>query len=160
MADKEARGFCSHCEKQVLVRKKRTNHVLHAILSIITVGTWIIIWLLCGWACARKPWRCTICGEKSKKVRDGGDMLKVVGKHSKKKRLKKEKMDIIKEKIDASEEAKERWAKAREEGIEEEEIKEEEVKLDVDVKTMNEKAKKKYKKELKKIERGRDGFQL
>ena len=30
------------------MRKKDTSHILHLILSIITVGMWIPIWLLCG----------------------------------------------------------------------------------------------------------------
>ena len=30
----------------LLSKKKKTNHVLHLLLSIITVGIWIIIWIL------------------------------------------------------------------------------------------------------------------
>jgi len=29
-------------------QKKKTNHILHLILSIITGGLWIVIWLLVG----------------------------------------------------------------------------------------------------------------
>ena len=29
-------------------QKKQTSHVLHLLLSVITGGFWLIIWLLCG----------------------------------------------------------------------------------------------------------------
>jgi hypothetical protein len=30
----------------LLSQKKQTNHVLHLLLSIVTVGAWLIVWLL------------------------------------------------------------------------------------------------------------------
>lgn len=30
------------------MRKHKTSHILHLILSIITCGAWVFIWLLCG----------------------------------------------------------------------------------------------------------------
>ena len=30
----------------MLSKKKKTNHVLHLLLSIITAGIWIIFWIL------------------------------------------------------------------------------------------------------------------
>ena len=30
------------------MRKKKTMHILHLILSVLTGGFWLIIWLLCG----------------------------------------------------------------------------------------------------------------
>lgn len=30
----------------VLLKGKKVNHVLHAILSLITAGVWLIVWLL------------------------------------------------------------------------------------------------------------------
>jgi hypothetical protein len=29
-------------------QKKKTNHVLHLLLSILTGGLWIVIWVVCG----------------------------------------------------------------------------------------------------------------
>ena len=29
-------------------QKKQTSHILHLLLSVITGGFWLIIWLLCG----------------------------------------------------------------------------------------------------------------
>ena len=33
---------------QLQQRKKKTSHVLHLLLSVITGGVWLIIWALCG----------------------------------------------------------------------------------------------------------------
>jgi hypothetical protein len=54
----EASGYCTHCEKQVLIRRKGTNHVLHLLLTLVTGGLWLIVWILCaikigGWHCAQ-----------------------------------------------------------------------------------------------------------
>ena len=32
----------------VLVKGRRTNHILHLLLSIITVGVWLPVWILLG----------------------------------------------------------------------------------------------------------------
>lgn len=31
-------GYCPYCEKQVLIQKKGTSHILHLFLSLITCG--------------------------------------------------------------------------------------------------------------------------
>lgn len=37
----------THQEVAVLLsKKKKTSHILHLVLSILTVGLWILIWLL------------------------------------------------------------------------------------------------------------------
>ncbi len=30
------------------MRKKKTSHILHLILSVITAGAWIIVWIICA----------------------------------------------------------------------------------------------------------------
>ena len=60
MAEDKKSGFCKQCNKQVVVFRKGTNHILHLILSVITVGIWLIIWL--GAAVKIGGWRCTECG--------------------------------------------------------------------------------------------------
>jgi len=42
-------GRVSYTDQEVAVmlsKKKKTNHVLHLLLSIITAGIWIIFWIL------------------------------------------------------------------------------------------------------------------
>jgi len=48
--------FCEDCNKNVRGTRKATNHILHLILTICTVGFWLIIWVLSaikfgGWSC-------------------------------------------------------------------------------------------------------------
>lgn len=56
----ESTGFCRNCDRQVLIRRKSTNHVLHLLLTLCTFGLWLIIWLLVGVRVG--GWRCSACG--------------------------------------------------------------------------------------------------
>lgn len=59
----EASGFCKGCNRQVVVRRKGTNHVLHLMLTVLTVGFWSWVWLLS--AIKIGGWRCSQCGLKA-----------------------------------------------------------------------------------------------
>jgi hypothetical protein len=57
MSTEEASGFCTYCNRWVLVRRERANHVLHALLTLFFCGLWLIPWALAsirigGWGCA------------------------------------------------------------------------------------------------------------
>lgn len=54
-------GYCNVCKKQVRLMKKGTNHWLHLILTILTGGLWIIIWLFS--AITWDDWYCVYCGK-------------------------------------------------------------------------------------------------
>jgi zinc-ribbon domain len=60
MVAQEASGFCKGCNRQVVVRRQGTNHVLHLLLALVTVGIWIPIWLLLSIKIG--GWRCGSCG--------------------------------------------------------------------------------------------------
>lgn len=62
MADKQASQFCYVCDQQRLFQKPRINHVLHLILTLVTVGLWGIVWIILGISNSAKPLRCTACG--------------------------------------------------------------------------------------------------
>jgi hypothetical protein len=62
MPFKEKSGHCPACNKQVLVRRETTNHVLYAILTIFSCGLWGIVWMIQSIAESGKPWLCTVCG--------------------------------------------------------------------------------------------------
>jgi len=64
----EAKGYCRKCEKQVRIRRKKTNHLLHLILTLLTGGVWIIVWILCS--IRVDGWRCARCGETAKRLPD------------------------------------------------------------------------------------------
>jgi hypothetical protein len=55
-------GFCDQCGMQRKVERKGTNHILHLLLSIVTVGIWLIIWALTSVKFG--GWRCVTCGSK------------------------------------------------------------------------------------------------
>jgi len=62
MGFNEASGFCNHCNKQVMIRRKETNHVLHLFLCVFTVGFWLPFWFLLSFKIG--GWRCSQCGGK------------------------------------------------------------------------------------------------
>ena len=68
MAFQESSGWCEECEGLVLVRRPGTNHVLHLLLSVITLGWWLPIWLLS--AVKIGGWRCSQCGCLVNEARD------------------------------------------------------------------------------------------
>lgn len=45
-SQQEAAGYCRKCGTNVLVKRPGTNHVLHLLLSIVTMGFWLPIWIL------------------------------------------------------------------------------------------------------------------
>jgi hypothetical protein len=52
--------FCSQCQKQTLWARPGTNHLLHLLMSILTCGLWLPIWI---WASVRiGGWKCQSCG--------------------------------------------------------------------------------------------------
>lgn len=60
MPFQESSGFCKSCDRNVLVRRASTNHILHLLLTLVTFGFWIIVWLLASVRIG--GWRCTSCG--------------------------------------------------------------------------------------------------
>ena len=62
MAEQYKSGFCKDCNEQRKVARPKINHILHLILSIITAGIWLIVWL--GISIRVGGWRCDECGSK------------------------------------------------------------------------------------------------
>lgn len=46
MAQKVASGFCPFEQKTVLAIANKPNHLLHFILTLVTAGIWLIVWIL------------------------------------------------------------------------------------------------------------------
>jgi hypothetical protein len=62
MAVIEKSGVCP-THGPVLARAKGTSHILHLLLTIVTGGLWLIVWLLVS--AKKKDWRCPLCGQPS-----------------------------------------------------------------------------------------------
>ncbi len=60
MGYQEATGFCKNCKRQVRIQRRGANHILHLLLTIITAGLWIIVWILASIKIG--GWRCSQCG--------------------------------------------------------------------------------------------------
>ncbi len=63
MAVKTTGKYCNHCQKNVMAQGNRPNHLLHLILSVVTAGFWLVIWLILIVFNAGE-YRCTQCGNK------------------------------------------------------------------------------------------------
>jgi hypothetical protein len=50
---------CVECNKMTMHFQEKPNYILHVILSIITAGVWLLVWLL--FINAKDP-QCSICG--------------------------------------------------------------------------------------------------
>lgn len=62
MSESKRSGYCKRCDEQRVVFRKRANHVLHLLLTVLTLGLWVVIWL--GVAIQFGGWRCSVCGGK------------------------------------------------------------------------------------------------
>lgn len=63
MAVTASTAHCQVCDRQTLFHKQRINHVLHLILTIVTVGVWgLLVWLPLGIINSTRRPRCTLCG--------------------------------------------------------------------------------------------------
>ena len=70
MADRMQTGLCPTCREQRLLRQPRPNHVLHLILSVLTAGLWLIVWLILVARSSGASARCTVCGTPLRKQYD------------------------------------------------------------------------------------------
>ncbi len=82
MANQETGGYCKHCDKKVMLQRPGSNHILHLIFSIITLGIWIPIWILISIQIG--GWLCKDCGSPASAGGDGlntnvGGYILVIG---------------------------------------------------------------------------------
>ena len=63
MGIQTAQRLCRTCDKLVLAQRQTPNHVLHLLLTLITAGLWLIVWLFLS--IKGSPWRCPNCGSRT-----------------------------------------------------------------------------------------------
>lgn len=78
MAEASASIWCDCCEKQVRAIRPRPNHVLHFLITVLTCGWWIFIWLIMGLNAMMGGWRCTACGQYNRAHRIGARITSAV----------------------------------------------------------------------------------
>lgn len=60
------RRYCPEDDRMVLAEKQTPNHILHLLLSVITVGFWLPVWLLVAIFADFNAYRCPSCGGKTR----------------------------------------------------------------------------------------------
>ena len=63
MATETRSGYCLYCQRRVAVSRPGPNHLMHLILTVLTAGAWLFVWLAVV-IFRNKGWRCTQCGQK------------------------------------------------------------------------------------------------
>jgi hypothetical protein len=53
------KAYCKDCEDNVKAESRGANHLLHLILTFVTFGFWIVVWII---AAASRNWTCAECG--------------------------------------------------------------------------------------------------
>lgn len=63
---------CIDCGKQSVHIQQTPNHILHLLLSLVTFGIWVIVWILVS--VAKDNATCTLCGTiyNHKAFKEGG----------------------------------------------------------------------------------------
>lgn len=56
----ETRKFCPDCGRNVVAKRRATNHILHLLLTIFTMGFWLLYWITRFGKFG--GWHCGICG--------------------------------------------------------------------------------------------------
>jgi hypothetical protein len=64
MGSMQITAKCSYCQQRRPFQKPTPSHVLHLILSLVTCGLWVPLWILAAFANAFVPFRCQFCGER------------------------------------------------------------------------------------------------
>lgn len=53
--------YCAACDKPTIHLRTKTSHILHLLLSLVTAGIWIIVWILMAQSNSLRS-QCTACG--------------------------------------------------------------------------------------------------
>lgn len=61
MATNQKMSRCRNCAKETIHLQPATSHVLHLLLSLITLGLWIPVWILVGVSNGSQL-KCSVCG--------------------------------------------------------------------------------------------------
>jgi len=53
--------WCPRCNKRVVAHQPKINHTLHLVLTVLTCGLWLAVWLYFAMSDS-ETWRCSECG--------------------------------------------------------------------------------------------------
>jgi hypothetical protein len=55
-------AYCASCRCERVFVRRRVNHLLHLLATVLSLGLWLVVWLGISFEGALRPWRCKICG--------------------------------------------------------------------------------------------------
>lgn len=64
MSTKIKPSHCHDCDKNVIGEKQTPNHILHLILTVISAGLWVVVWIIIAAISAGREYQCRACGSK------------------------------------------------------------------------------------------------
>jgi hypothetical protein len=64
MGTQKARQFCEEDVEWVLAERQTPNHLVHLLLSLVTAGLWLPIWIVITLV-SSSAYRCPKCGSKT-----------------------------------------------------------------------------------------------
>lgn len=70
MGTHQAPRFCPACNTRVIGMRNTPNHILHLLLSLVTMGLWLPVWLIIG-ATSDSRYYCLNCGESTDWIHTG-----------------------------------------------------------------------------------------
>jgi hypothetical protein len=56
------RAYCTRCRHRQTFVRAEVRHGIHLLLSVLTLGFWLISWAAICVASRLRPWRCEHCG--------------------------------------------------------------------------------------------------
>ena len=66
MGTAKLRRYCPEDDRMVLAERQTPNHILHLLLTIISAGMWLIVWIPVAIVNDFNAYRCPICGGKTR----------------------------------------------------------------------------------------------
>lgn len=61
MGSQQLMAHCKACKMMTMHVRPSTSHVLHLLMSVITSGIWVVVWILAALANDSQK-QCTVCG--------------------------------------------------------------------------------------------------
>lgn len=52
--------YCRYCKQHTIHQRQGVNHILHLLITVLTCGLWVIIWVLLIWFNIG-GWHCRKC---------------------------------------------------------------------------------------------------
>lgn len=54
---------CRACNRKTLHQRPKSSDLVHLVMTVLTVGLWLPIWVLAALGGLFSAWRCQLCGK-------------------------------------------------------------------------------------------------